>query len=354
MVIKEKTTLIFSIIKSIAILLLDAMLINLAVILKDGFFVLLASVLSGCICIAFILFLLAPAILKPSAVDGECILQRGSEAHIAFGIRRGPRFLYGKIAATCIINDAENEKRVCITLPFSSRVSFPCKYVGSWRIKTVSYYLWDPFGIFVRRVRIKNDKCKHICVLPLERNSLYTAVKMNKRFDNMFRYGYKSLEMDGVRPYNSGDPIVQIAWKTVARTRKLYVKNMVDANNSTVSIAYLYHNDPSYVTVATELILCLCKHAFENGNDTIKICSGNEAVIFNKGESAKLATYLACANAHTDLSLFEDIGIVVAPFNYEESALSKTEIDNMILIGEGSNERFIVINGLDRWVDSYE
>lgn len=355
MVIKEKRTLINSIIKSAAILLVDAALITVAVILKDGFFILLSSILTGCIIIAAILLLIAPAILKLGAVDGECIVPRGNKAKISFCINQRLRFLYGKIVVLCNISNENGQERAFISLPYDSAIKFLCKYVGSWQMKVDSFYLWDPFGIFVRKIKIKNQNThKHICVLPLERKSLKRVCQNDQRFESLLRQNFNNLELDGVRLYNAGDPIAQIAWKMVARTQKLYVKNMIGVNNAAISITYVYNNDPYYTTVATELIFNLCRFAFANGNDTVNINSGNISQIFNKNELSSLAIFLACAQSETDVTLFDDNCILVVPSGCNANMLAKFDAERIIFIGDDlANSKSMVIDGIEEWVNNY-
>ena len=189
------------------------------------------------------------------------------------------------------------ELEISEPLPANSYKTFTVKRIcdGGMGVKSfgpVSIHLTDPFGIF--EFTITEDDPDWVEVLPKIEEVPELAFKGSPHSD---RYGIydvqskgNSVNFVGVREYQSGDSLRNVAWKLSAKRGDLFVKEFENMVNAEISLFLnlrpnLHQGAPGFSTweLTKDISLSLVTQQIEKAN-TVKVFTQNFFIESLRGE----------------------------------------------------------------------
>lgn len=292
--------IIWRYLRGAAYLLLCGFSVLMAFWVHDGFFTMLSffACITAVICI--IQLAAARLIIRPQSVDGVFSASRGERFALPFKVSQRAWKVLSPVAVqyTFALNGTKRHRMFC-RYEADKAPSVYAGFVGYYDAYVNAVFVSDMLGLFVRRIRIRNQPEQHGNLVVLPRGRAMHADYL--RYYNPGRADSAAGEQDGIdcpREYMTGDELRRVDWKTTARKRSMYVKGREGPELSMPAIAVMPppHESIEQRSIAAELLYSLSRYIFEYIADGVRIYYPYEARTFAAREEHELRLFTSGLN----------------------------------------------------------
>lgn len=193
----------------------------------------LAVMLAAVIAVSLVLAFLSFVLVRLEYQNASQTILSGSVCRLPYALRCGAPFLFSRVRVYYMTgerNEVDGMARAAICHsdePLNAVILTP-RYKGRYAVGICFFSVSDPLGLFTAVRSIKNAKSFELTVLPRICSAKGVHAGANVSETHCLTQGGWETDSttDQNRKYRSGDALKLVDWKTSARRRELYVKQL--------------------------------------------------------------------------------------------------------------------------------
>ncbi|MBS6476014.1 MAG: DUF58 domain-containing protein [Clostridiales bacterium] len=193
----------------------------------------LAVMLAAVIAVSLVLAFLSFALVRLEYQNGSQTILSGSVCRLPYALRCGVPFLFSRVrvyymTGECDSADGMVRAALCRSCEPSSVIALTPRYKGHYAAGICFFSISDPLGLFTAVRSIKNAKPFELTVLPriCSAEGVHAGASVSETHC-LTQGGWETdSTTDQNRKYRFGDALKLVDWKTSARRRELYVKQL--------------------------------------------------------------------------------------------------------------------------------